>query len=243
MLLIKDNAGVDLVANPPAMQIVDTANTTGNFNVSCSLIEDDPALISTYVTGTLCWNDGSLPIVYAKTSGTIAVNSTHALGVGEYFVSLSASNFKSPVRETVSVTFPVTIRSKARSAEPAKLIFGPILPRDSGFPNNRQWLFNASSDIGILESSVKMLFLTAKGERLNEPEYGTNIRAFLFEQSLEGLDGAIQDSLQEALAIWEPRVALASITIKKTGRDVIVDAVCVSKLTDSTFNVELVYKK
>lgn len=242
MLTIKDFDGNDLVDTSP-----DEANYRAvgvrqlvNVAIQCRVIEDDPNLVGMFVNGTLNWNDGSLPTVYDAVAGTLTIDEEKGLTNGVYIVNVTGQNYKAPEPERVAVNFVVNVIQEATKAPPQRLIFGPILPRDSGFPNPDQWDFNTESDLLILESSVRMLLLTAKGERLMEPEYGTNIRRILFELNVNGIESAIQEEIVSALATWEPRLQLESITVERN-RDLSVTVNCafLSKLSSQGFQVNL----
>jgi phage baseplate assembly protein W len=242
MLTIKDLDGNDLVANPP-----DEANYRAVgvdhsvlVGIQCRIIEDDPYLVGMFVNGTLNWNDGSLPTVYNAVSGTLTIDAEKGLTNGIYNVNVVGQNYKAPTPDQVGVNFLVNVIQEKTKAPPQRLIFGPILPRDSGFPNPDQWDFNTESDLLILESSVRMLLLTAKGERLMEPEYGTNIRSILFEQNINGIESAIGEEIVSALTTWEPRLQLDTISVvRNPDRSVTVNCSFLSKLSSQGFQVNL----
>jgi phage baseplate assembly protein W len=110
-----------------------------------------------------------------------------------------------------------------------------------------QWLsklgsvaYNTESDLLILESSVRMLLLTAKGERLMEPEYGTNLRRILFEQNINGIEAAIQEEIVSALTTWEPRLQLQTISVQRNAdQSVTVNCAFLSKLSTQGFDMNL----
>lgn len=242
MLTIKDAAGVDLIANPPEdtrYRVVGERSVV-KVAIVANIIEDNPFLTGMYVNGTLDWNDGSLPTVYNPSSGTLSINETKSLENGNYIVSVYGNNFKSPTPEEVRVNFPVKVVQETTKAPPPHLIYGPILPRDSGSPNVDQWSFNTDSDLLILESSVKMLLLTAKGERLMEPNYGTDLRRILFEMNISGIESMVQEEIVSALNVWEPRLELQTVTVTRTGATAVqVSASFLSKLSTQSFAVNL----
>jgi Bacteriophage baseplate protein W len=242
MLTIEDFNGVDLVVLPPDdVTLLASAATGAKVTVQARIVEDDASLLFDYVRGTLDWHDGSLPVVYNGT-GTIIVDTFKNLTPGDYVVSLSGQNFKAPVSDMVQVNYFVTVLAPHIEAEPEKLIFGPILPRDDGFPNSSQWSFDTGFDLNILESSVKMLLLTSKGERVMEPEYGTNLRQIIFEPNAQGIESHIQQEIVEALNRWEPRVELTSLSVvRNTDRSVDVQATFLSKLNQNDFVTTLTF--
>jgi phage baseplate assembly protein W len=245
MLTIKDFDGADLVANPPeAASYFVTAQNNTRVTIQARIVEDDTLLTGMYVNGTLNWNDGSLPIVYDAVSGTLTVEAQKGLGNGNYIVSLTAQNYKAPIPETVRVNFPVHVVQEATIAPPPHLIFGPILPRDGGFPGPDQWNFNTESDLLILESSVRMLLLTSKGERIQEPEYGTSIRRLLFEQKIAAIESAISEEITDALTKWEPRLQLQALSVvRNPDPSVTVTATFLSKQSNQPFITNLQFSR
>ena len=207
--------------------------------------ENDAALPNQVVSATVDWNDGGASVSYPKTvGGTLHIQATRMLAPGQYVVRLVAQNFRSPVEDRATVNYFITVTSPIPVPKPLRYLFGPILPRDSGFPNTSQWEFQLDADLLILESSVKMLLLTSKGDRVMVPEYGTNLRRILFESQLAGVEGLVQDEIVSALALWEPRLELQNITLKRdsNNRNVLVNLVLISKLNKRAFdtNVEFV---
>ena len=89
-----------------------------------------------------------------------------------------------------------------------------------------------------------MLLLTAKGDRVMEPDYGTNIRSLLFESNIPSLDSLIREEIVTAFSTWEPRVDLTSMSVTHdtNNRSVTLDLTLTSKLNRQPFqtNVEFV---
>lgn len=250
MLRITDFNGVNLAEQPPEeVKIAAAPLIGGRATVQCRIIEDG-TLPYDYVTGTLFWDDGSLPIVYnGTTAGTLEINTYRNLQPGDYVVRVEAHNYDTiapdcgrPYWATVSVNFAFEVRPLDQEPIKTPVIFGPILPKDEGYPNADQWNWNRGEDIEILASSVKMLLITSKGERIMQPEYGTNLRLILFELQTTGIEGLVQQEIVDALTRWEPRVSLQFLTVERTGeREVTVNATFVSKLNQRDFNIPLVF--
>jgi len=249
-LRITDFDGVNLLEQPPEeVSIVATAVVGGRATVQCRIIEDG-TLPYDYVTGTVFWDDGSRPVVYnGTTSGTLTIDTFRNLQPGDYVVRVEAHNYDTippdcgrPYWNTVSVNFAFEVRPLNQEPVKTPIIFGPILPKDAGYPNADQWLWNRGEDIEILASSVKMLLTTSKGERMMQPEYGTNLRLILFELQTTGIEGLVQQEIVDALTRWEPRVILQFLTVERTGeREVTVSATFFSKLNQRDFNIPMVF--
>jgi len=242
-LRITDFDGVNLIEQPPEqMRVVAAPVSGGRAAIQCRVIEDD-GMPFNYVTGTLNWNDGSLPIVYnGTTAGTLTIDTYRNLQPGDYTVNVQAHNYAAPVPDTVGVNFTVIVKPLNTLPETTPIIYGPILPKDTGFPNPDQWNFNRGEDIEMLASSVKMLLTTSKGERVMQPEYGTNLRLILFELQTSGIEGLVQQEIVDALTRWEPRVTLQFLTVERNGdREITVQASFVSKLNQRDFNIPMVF--
>ena len=61
--------------------------------------------------------------------------------------------------------------------------------------------------------NIKNLLLTAKGERVMQPDFGSNLRALLFEQEDENLNVDIKETIQEAMSTWLPYITISSVDI------------------------------
>ncbi len=64
-----------------------------------------------------------------------------------------------------------------------------------------------------VRESIRILLLTAQGERLRRPDYGAGLERFLFEPNNPGTWRAIEESIRRQLARWEPRVQVEAIDV------------------------------
>jgi len=69
-------------------------------------------------------------------------------------------------------------------------------------------------------TNIINLLLTHKGERFMQPEFGTNLRRFLFRQNTESLADDIRDELLETIKFWLPFVKVDSIDIDRTVQNI-----------------------
>lgn len=69
-------------------------------------------------------------------------------------------------------------------------------------------LTNGAAD---LDQSMRVILMTAPGERVMRPEFGCRIWDLLFEPVTANLLGLIAQAVRDAVAQWEPRVALESV--------------------------------
>ena len=61
--------------------------------------------------------------------------------------------------------------------------------------------------------NIKNLLLTAKGERVMQPDFGSGLRELLFEQYTEDLEERIAEEIQEAMSTWLPYIIISSVDI------------------------------
>ena len=93
---------------------------------------------------------------------------------------------------------PRTTTVRLRDKDPDSKI-GVVLPIRKG----QNGFFKQSSTLlEQTKSNLKNLLLTVKGERLAQPEFGSNIYNVLFENMDEGFSKKIEDSIREAVAKW-----------------------------------------
>lgn len=63
-------------------------------------------------------------------------------------------------------------------------------------------------------SNIINLLLTQKGERVMQPNFGTNIKSILFEQTTDDLPGDLSASVEEDIATWLPYVTIIDSNIR-----------------------------
>jgi phage baseplate assembly protein W len=64
---------------------------------------------------------------------------------------------------------------------------------------------------GDLEDSIRVVLLTAPGERLMRPQFGCRIWDLMFEPVNANLLGLISEAVRDALAQWEPRIEVEDV--------------------------------
>lgn len=65
-------------------------------------------------------------------------------------------------------------------------------------------------------SNFKNLLLTIKGERFMQPEFGTNLQKFIFEQDLNELYTRIADEIASATEFWLPYIKITDINVQRS---------------------------
>lgn len=93
------------------------------------------------------------------------------------------------------------------SQEPFEIMIGSRASKGSGKD------MKVAYDLNAIRNSIVNLFNTAPGERLLLPDYGCDLRQFIFEPISESTATRISATITRALLTWEPRVQLVSINI------------------------------
>lgn len=62
-------------------------------------------------------------------------------------------------------------------------------------------------------SNLLNLLLTNKGERLMQPEFGTDIYRLLFEQVDIGIDTQVEEDIRSAVSFWLPYIIIRDVKV------------------------------
>ena len=83
-----------------------------------------------------------------------------------------------------------------------------------------------SRDASAIKQAIVNLLLTNKGERLMNPDYGSDIRSYLFEPLDYGTASQITGNIRYTIDRWEPRISVidlkASPNFDDNGFDVVM---------------------
>lgn len=71
-----------------------------------------------------------------------------------------------------------------------------------------------------IKRSVRNIISTNKGERLFNPDFGSNVRALLFEPDSDLLRVALQDEIETQLLNFEPRIDILSVVVGNTSEEI-----------------------
>ncbi len=63
-----------------------------------------------------------------------------------------------------------------------------------------------------IEEAIQMILLTPKGQRVMRPEFGCRIHDLLFAPNDATTAGLATYYVEEALGMWEPRIAVDEVT-------------------------------
>ncbi|HAI44850.1 MAG TPA: hypothetical protein DCM40_45555, partial [Maribacter sp.] len=69
--------------------------------------------------------------------------------------------------------------------------------------------------IEAIRNNMVNLLLTSKGERLSNPNFGSNLKFVLFEQNDEAIILKIQDAINEAVSEFMPYVDIQDIDVDR----------------------------
>ena len=86
-----------------------------------------------------------------------------------------------------------------------------------------------SRDASAIKQAIVNLLLTNKGERLFKPNYGSDIRSYLFEPLDYGTAQQIIGNIEFTISKWEPRIQ-------------ILDLDAVPNYDDNGFDVQMTYQ-
>jgi hypothetical protein len=82
----------------------------------------------------------------------------------------------------------------------------PITKHPRGF-------FRTQSGTNQIKSDLLCLLLTEPGERVMLPEFGTNLRKFIFEPNDSVIVDQVKSEISRAISLWEPRIAVTNISV------------------------------
>jgi phage baseplate assembly protein W len=92
---------------------------------------------------------------------------------------------------------------------------GIAFPPRVGADGRLAW---SSGETNVRES-IRVILLTDQRERLRLADFGGGLARFLFEPNTTTTRQLIRDRIQRALAEWEPRVRVESVTVEPDPRD------------------------
>lgn len=70
-----------------------------------------------------------------------------------------------------------------------------------------------------VRESIRVILMTELNERIQLPEFGGGLNRFLFEPNTSTTRQLIRDRITKALAEWEPRITVQSVTVEPDAED------------------------
>lgn len=95
-----------------------------------------------------------------------------------------------------------------------------------------------------IKEAVRIILLTAKGERVMRPEFGSGLHEFVFESMSSTTIGSIQAAIQNALIEWAPRIELLSVNVTADQGEIgklLIDINYKVRATNTRFNLVFPY--
>ena len=83
------------------------------------------------------------------------------------------------------------------------------------FTGGNQGLMSLQADERLIKNDILQLLLTAPGERLMLPDFGTPIRTAPFEQLDQTTMDELERAIRSALDVYEPRVTIEDVLLEK----------------------------
>ncbi len=91
--------------------------------------------------------------------------------------------------------------------------YGITLPVQRG---NTGMFAQAFSSFEQAKTNLRNLLLTSKGERIQQPNFGTGLKSLLFEQNTDLLAENIQKVITSSVSFWLPYINIDEIDVKMT---------------------------
>lgn len=95
-----------------------------------------------------------------------------------------------------------------------------------------------------IRESIRIILLTAKGERVMRPDFGSGLHEYVFESMSATTLGSIQVTLQNALIEWEPRIELLAVKVEPDSGEIgklLIDIDYKVRATNTQFNLVFPY--
>ena len=99
--------------------------------------------------------------------------------------------------------------------------------------NKTGWFDQSFTTLDAAKSNLRNLLLTMKGERLMQPNFGTDLMKLVFEQDDGTLVDRIRETIIDAVEFWLPYLNLNTIEVN--------DSVETDDMNFNRFNVKLVF--
>jgi|GEM_PF-2780190 phage baseplate assembly protein W len=76
--------------------------------------------------------------------------------------------------------------------------------------------FKRKTGNDLIKENITRILLTNRGERVNKPLFGSNLRGYLFENS-NVLQEDVEEDIRQSIINWEPRVSIQSLVVQMRG--------------------------
>ena len=99
--------------------------------------------------------------------------------------------------------------------------------------NKTGWFDQSFTTLDSAKSNLRNLLLTMKGERLMQPNFGTDLMKLVFEQDDGTLVDRIRETIIDAIEFWLPYLNLNTVEVN--------DSVETDDINFNRFNIKLVF--
>ncbi len=93
-----------------------------------------------------------------------------------------------------------------------------------------------ATDADAIKADLLHLLLTNKGERLYSPDFGSDLKKFIFEPNDSITHEQIKDNLNETIKRYMPNLIINDITFKKDSIEELIIVELTYTVTEGTFN-------
>lgn len=85
------------------------------------------------------------------------------------------------------------------------------------YPTNGGSIFEPTyTSYEAAKTNLRNLLLTAKGERIMQPEFGTGLHELIFEQIGDDFEDRLVDTITESVNFWLPYINIDEINVELT---------------------------
>ena len=93
-----------------------------------------------------------------------------------------------------------------------------------------------ATDADAVRADLLHLLLTNKGERLYMPDFGSDLKKYIFEPNDDITHEQIKDNLNQTIKRYMPNLIINDITFKKDSIEELIIVELTYTVTDGTFN-------
>jgi uncharacterized protein len=93
-----------------------------------------------------------------------------------------------------------------------------------------------ATDTDAIRADLLHLLLTNKGERLYLPDFGSDLKKYIFEPNDSITHEQIKDNLNETIKRYIPNLIINEITFKEDPNEQVIIVELTYTVTDGTFN-------
>ena len=83
-----------------------------------------------------------------------------------------------------------------------------------GLAFHNELFLTIKEDENILKENITRILLTSPGERVNNPLFGSRLRAFLFDLDVV-MREEVESDIVSSISRWEPRVTINEVTTEE----------------------------